>query len=338
MNTNTTINILILFVFISCSNEKIELEYESDMEKEFYTYYEKGSETPYSGKYISKAANDNVTIDFKNGKMDGEFIRLNNQEDTIEYNIYKNGRNLLEVDFLYEEGKLTRRNAIKDVKGSQEDEKVFNKVASLIMSNDFYELDNFLNPLFRGHYKSEFNNLTNQFGRLKNIEIKEIRKKTNSYKNREDIRAKMIFNYEDLQLNSSFLIVKEEDGGLNGQAFTRRPIPNELLPDNNIEEVIDILINKDVERFLTIKHLDSKYRREIEEYLNDFGVISSTYKFLETDFIIGERMVYLKKYLVDIDGEKQILTLKYNVISNNVLDLRLFYISPYRREFKVLHF
>ena len=339
MNIRAIIKILIPILFLSCSNEKINLEYESlGMGKEYYTYYEKGSDTPYSGKYISEGKNDIVSIDFKNGKMDGEFIRLNNQEDTTDYIIYKSGRNLLQIDFLYEEGKLTWRNAIKDIKGSQEDEIVIDKVASLIMSNDFYELDNFINPLFRGLYKSEFNNLTNQFGRLKNIEIKETRKKTTPYKKREDIRAKMIFKYEDIQLNSSFLIVKGEDGGLKGQAFTRRPIPNELLPDNNIAEVIDILIKKDVERFLTIKHLDSKYREEIEDYLNDFGVISSTYKFLDTDFIIGERMVYLKNYLVEIDGEKQVLTLKYNAISKNVLDLRLFYLSPYRREFKVMHF
>ncbi len=340
MNIQSIIKVLILISFISCSNEKVKLEFESDKEKENYNYYEKGSDTPYTGKYVSKGENDIVTIDFKNGKIDGEFIRLNNQGDTTEYIKYKNGRTLLQIDYLYEDRKLTWRNEIKDVKGSQDDEKVINKVVSLIMSNDFYGLDDFLHPMsmFRGQYRKEFNNLSNQFGRLKNIEVTEIRKKINPYKKREDIRAKMIFHYEDIQLYSSFLIVKEEDGELKGQAFTRRPISIELLPDKKIDEVVDILINKDVDRFLTIKHLDSKHRKEIKEYLRDFGKISSTYKFLNTDFIIGEKMVYLTNYLVEINGEKQILTLKYNAISKNVLDLRLFYVSPYRRDFKVMHF
>ncbi len=332
------LKVLILISFISCSNEKVNLEFESDKEKENYTYYEKGSDTPYSGKYVSKGENDIVTIDFNNGKRDGEFLRLNNQGDTTEYIIYKDGRTLLQVDYLYEDGKLTWRNEIKDVKGSQDDEKVFNKVVNLIMSNDFYELDDFLNPLFRGQYRNELNNLSNQFGRLKNIEITEIRKKINPYKKREDIRAKMIFHYEDIQLHSSFLIVKEKGGELKGQAFTRRPILNELLPDNKIDEVVDILTKKDVDRFLTIKHIDTKHRKEIEEYLDNFGAISSTYKFLDTDFIVGERMVYLKNYLVEIDGEKQILTLKYSAISKNVLDLRLFYLSPFRIDFEVMYF
>jgi hypothetical protein len=340
MKLRATIQIMILSFFCSCANEKgnIRLEMVTDMEKEFYTYYEKGSDTPFTGKYVSQGNNDVVTIDFKNGKMDGEFIRLNNQGDTTENIQYEKGRNIFEVNSTYKEGKLIERRIIEDFNGTTEDEQIFDKVKDLLLTSNYYELDKFLNPLFGSSYKYEFENLRNQFGNLKLVEILQINKKIYPHDNSEHMRAKMKFIFEDIELSSKFLIVKEVNGNLKGQAFTHRPIPKELLPDNKIDEVFDILIKKDVDRFLIMKHLDSKHKKEIEEYLDDFGKTSSTYEFLNTDFIIGERMVYLKNYLVEIDGEKQILTLKYNVISKNVLDLRLFYLSPYRRDFKVMHF
>jgi hypothetical protein len=147
----------------------------------------------------------------------------------------------------------------------------------------------------------------------------------------------MVFTYEDIQLNSIFLIVKESNGRLKGQACTLRPIDYELLPDKKIDEVIDILTKKDVDRFLAIKHIDESYRKEVEDYLKDFGEISSTYIFLDTDLRLGGHMAYLKDYLVKIDGVEHILTLRYNVISKDELDLRLFYVSPYRKPFEVMH-
>jgi antitoxin component YwqK of YwqJK toxin-antitoxin module len=316
----------------------VQLEMETEMEKEYYTFFEKDSDTPYSGKYISESTNDIVTIDFKNGKKDGEFIRLNNQGDTTEFIKYKNGRNISEINSTFKEGKLIEQEVIKNIKGSSEDKQIFDKVKDLLISSNYYELDDFLNPLFGNSYKSKFNNLKNQFGNLKSIEIDEITKKLYPYNSSEHMRAKIKFNFEDIQLNSTFLIVKEIDGKLKGQAFTHRPIARELLPDSKIDEVIDILIKKDVDRFLSIKHIDEKHRKEIDDYLNDFGKISSDYKFLNTEFLIGEIMVYLKNYLVEIDGEKQILTLKYNATSKNTLDLRLFYLSPHRRPFEVMHY
>lgn len=338
MNIQSIIKILILISFISCNNETVKLEFVSDKDKGEYLYCEKGSDTPFSGKFISKGSNDLVTIDFKEGKVDGEFIRLNNQGDTTEYIKYEKGRNIFEVNSTYKEGKLIERRIIEDFTGTTEDEQIFDKVKDLLLTSNYYELDKFLNPLFGSSYRYEFENLRNQFGNLKSIDILQINKKIYLHNNSEHMRAKMKFIFDDIELSSKFLIVKEINGGLKGQAFTHRPIPKELLPDNKIDEVVDILIKKDVGRFLIMKHLDSKYKKEIEEYLDDFGKISSTYEFLNTDFIIGERMVYLKNYLVEIDGAKQILTLKYNVISKNVLDLRLFYLSPYRRDFKVMHF
>lgn len=338
MNFQLIIKILILISFVSCSNEKVKLEFESKKEKENYVYYEKGSDTPYSGKFVSKGKNDIVTIDFKNGKMDGEFIRLNSQGDTTEYINYKNGRNILEANATYKNGKLIKREIIKDIQSSSKDKEIFDRVKNLLITSNYQELDNFLNPLFRSSYKYEFENLRNQFGNLKSIEISKITKKVYPYDKSEHMRAKMKINFEDIQLSSTFSIIKENDGKLIGQAFAHGPIPTELLPDNKIEEVIEILTKKDVERFLSIKHLDSKYRKKIKEYLRGFGEISPTYKFLNTDFIIGQKMVYLKNYLVEIDDKKQILTLKYNAISKDMLDLRLFYLSSYRRDFEVMHF
>ena len=264
MKLRATIQILILSFLCSCANEKgnIRLEMETDMDKEFYTYYKKGSDTPFSGEYISQGDNDVVTIDFKNGKMDGEFIRLNNQGDTTEYIKYEKGKNVFEVNSTYKEGELIERRIIEDINGSTEDEEIFDRVKDLLITSNYYELDKFLNPLFGNSYKYEFENLRNQFGKLKSIEIYQISKKIYPHDNSEHMRAKMKFTFEDIELSSKFLIVKEVNGKLKGQAFTHRPIPTELLPDNKIDEVVDILTNKDVDRFLTIKHLDSKHKKK----------------------------------------------------------------------------
>ena len=335
MRTTTTILLLILVIFVSCSHENVKLDVQWGMDKEDYTYYKAGTDILYSGEYTRSTEYDKVTIDFKEGKIDGDFVRSNKDGDTMQYIKYKNGHRKFEIDFQYEGSKVIYRNEVKHVKGSQEDKKIFEKVISLIFSKEYRKMDDYLNPLFQGHYETQFNNYTKHFGSLKSIEIIDIRKEIYPFQKREDVRAKMLFNYEDIQLNTKFLIVKKQDGELTGQAFTRRPLPFELLPDKKIEEVIDILIKKDVDRFLSIKHLDSKHREEVEDLLSDFGEIASTYTFLNTKPFLNGPMVYLKSYLVEIDGEKQVLTLKYNVVSKDELDLRLFYFTEYRRPFVV---
>jgi hypothetical protein len=329
---------IILFLFTSCGYQgtNVSIEQETGWQKRYDTYYEVGSETPYSGIYISKSKNDNVTVQFKNGKMDGDFLRLNNNGDTTEYRLYKNGHKTIQIDFGYKNGQRQWRETNNEKKVTINDEQIFEKVKSLILLNDYDNLQSFLNSY--NTYKTEFRILTSQFGRLNSIEIIEITNVFDSYNKREDLRAQMIFSYEDIKLRTSLLIIKDSTGNLRGQGFGIKPVSNELIPDNKITEVIDILKHKDVDRFLSIKHIDEKHRLEIKEYLNDFGTISSTYQFLNTDFLLGAEMIYLKNYLVDIDGKKQILTLRYTAITKNNLDLRLFYITPQRRPFEVMHF
>jgi hypothetical protein len=302
--------ILILALIISCSNlnhseeVNVVLEKETGWLREYNTYFKAGSEVPYTGKFISISSNGSVTIDFKNGKMDGNFVRLNEEGDTTEYMKYENGRKAFHLNIQYEDGNVIHRRRRITAAGSTDDEKIFNKVKAYMLSNDHEALDRFLNPLYS--YKPQLNSLAEQFGHLNSIKIIEIVNEFDTDNKREDIRAKMILKYEDIQLYVSFLIVK--DIKLKGQAIKYKPVKHELISDNKVVEILDNIDNT-----------------------------SSHYKFLNTRIWPDNNMIYIKNYLIEVDEKKMILELWYRKNDKDQMKFKAYHVNPKREKFEGMY-
>jgi hypothetical protein len=336
MKISNSLFILVLLVSCNGDNDNVNLEMEYGWNKGLDIYYEIGSDTPYTGKFVRKSIYNTVTIDFKNGKMDGDFVRLNNKLDTTEYRIYKNGGITYQLDVQYTDDEVVHRGTHKLTAGSIEDERIFEQAIASINSNDFDELDKILG--YSNRYEAELNSLTNQFGQLVSVEIIEITNTFNSYQKREDLGAQMIFNYKDIQLRTSLRIVRDSSSNIEGHSIGIKPVPTDLIVDTKIDEVINILTTKDIDKCIAIRGLgaDYEHKAELVDYLDTIGKISSDYKFLETIVWPGDKMIFIKNYLVEIDGDKKLLALWYKEDSKNTLSFNIFHISPYRHPIQIL--
>ena len=309
-----TLSIFVLLLFISCSSqgdkhdENVLLESESGWQKEFNTYYEIGSDSPYTGQFVCNSLYNKVTIDFKNGKMDGDFVRLNLEGDTTEYMTYNNGRKTYQLNLQYEEGKVIYRETQIVTAGSMEDKQLFDKISTYMVAGDYAELDNYLNST--GRCEAQLNSLTKQFGSLNSIEITEIINEFVSRNKREEITARMLLKYEGIQLNVSFLVVKDRSGKIDGNGIAFKPVQNELIPD---KKIVDILAG-----------LDNA---------------SSNFTFLNTKVWPEQDidMIYIQNYLIEKDGKKQIMNIWYKSDSNNKMMFNTYHITPQKRAFEGMH-
>lgn len=308
----TIVSILILTLINSCSSQELQheenvpLEYESGWQREFNTYYEVGSDKPYTGEFVCYYSKGKVIIDFREGKMDGDFVRFNTDGDTTEYIRYNNGRLKYRLEFQYDNGNVIHRGEHIVTKGSVDDKQIFDKVSNLMVSGDYKSLNNFLNTF--GDYKSELNSLKQHFGNLNSIEIIEIENQYDSYNERADIRAKMILKYDDIQLRINFLVVKYDTGELKGQGISYKPVTQELIKDEKVPEI-----------------------------LAELDVAPTGYEYLDTDVWPDENMIFIKNYLVEIEGKKQVLNIWYMNDSNNKMAFNIFHITPHRRAFQGMH-
>jgi hypothetical protein len=300
----------ILLLIISCSNQKLDhnnnvsLERESGWQKEYNTYYKIGSNKPYTGQYICNSENDKVIIDFNNGKMDGDFVRLNLEGDTTEYIKYDKGRKTFQLELQYKEGKIIHRGTHTVTSGSEEDIQLFDNVITHMTSGNYTLLDEYLNR----NYQEELNSLTKQFGSLNSIEIIEIINEFDAYNKRADIRARMLLKYEDIQLIISFLVIKYETGKIKGQGISYKPVQKELIPDKKIVEIIANINN-----------------------------CSSNYKFLNTTVWPGKQMIYIKRYLIEVNEKMNHLELWYMESPEDGLTFNIYHLNPAREAFEGMH-
>lgn len=286
----------------SCGNQgsNVNLEVESCMGYDD-VYYEVGSNTPYTGLYTRESPEESVKVDLVNGKMHGERVVFNAEGDTSEYCLFKKGHQTYRLNIEYEGGKVRARNSRKEVDLSVEDKLVFEKAKALIVSEDYLELMDLCGYAYWHQTEQILNQLRIQFGNIDSIEIISTAKDVNSYNKWEAMNAEVIFYFKDFKLRASFSLINDERGNFKGLLINFEPISEDLMPEGRVDRIVKGISNA-----------------------------SPKFKFLSMKFMGGEKMWVVKNYLIEVDNEKQVLSIDYFVVSKGKLEYYNYERSPYR--------
>ena len=321
--------------FQSTEKNSVDLYQQYSADGGYNVFYEKDSETPYSGKLVSESKTDKVLINFKNGKMDGAFIRLKSNGDTLELRKYSQGAELYSIHYKYEDGELVERKKSEKEKGDSQDFEIFTTALNLIRNKQFNELDEYLNPL-SSSYESTFLKLESLFGSLQDFKVKEINKEYVERQNSEHLSAKIDLNFQDKFFEVGFLIV-EYPKKLKGQAFSLPSFDYELIKDNNVAQIINSLNNKDVDQIIEITRFTEQHREILLEDFEKIDKISGNPKFLNCHFAFLNETLLMKDYLVTVGDERQVLALTYKIDENHGIELMKCRLLPYRKPYMVMH-
>lgn len=327
-------SILIIYglLFISCKSqtENVELYYKYSIDTPIEVFNKKTNK-PFSGKFISTSNIDKVVIEFEDGKMNGKYLRAFLDGDTIEYSKYKNGIKLSSLDYIYDNGKLDYKELIENRDGDETDRKLFIKACNLIVNNNTNEVYDLLN----NEYSDTFEKLKYLFGKLKGFELKNVVKKYYKYNQSEHIVGDINLIFDKKQLNSTFLIIRYPDK-IKGQGFGFPKLEYKLEKNQIEKEIIESINKKDIDKFISLTQYDESYKNVFDEKFKEINKISTDSKFLNTHFDYYNRLLLVQDYLVLVDNEKQVLSLIYE-IGKNSLDLVSIKFSNYYKDFNVLH-
>ena len=75
----------------------------------------------------------------------------------------------------------------------------------------------------------------------------------------------------------------------------------------------------------------------MHEILAELDVATTGYEYLDTGVWPDENMIFIKNFLVEIEGKKQVLNIWYMSDSNNKMAFNIFHITPHRRAFQGMH-
>lgn len=335
------IPIILSVVFLtSCHSQgsdenNVDLYQQYSADQGYIDFYEKDSKTPYTGQLISESKTDNVLINFHNGKMNGSFLRLNSNGDTLEIRKYDFGKELYSINYKYDNGKIVERKESKKENGDNQDFEIFTNSLNLIQTKQFSELDDYLNPL-HSSYESTFIKLESLFGKLEKFEIKTISKEYYDYNKSEHLRAQINLHFKDKDLEVGFLIV-EEPKELTGQGFSFPSLDYELIKDDLIFKIISGLNNNDVDEIIKMTQFTEQHKEVLQKDFEKIGEISSTPEFLNCHFGFFNETLLIKDYLVTVGDEQQVLALTYKIDENNRIELLQFKFLPYRKPYMVMH-
>lgn len=330
-------NLLVISLIIqSCNSQTVNVElYQIYSPINEVKVYEQKSLKPYTGKFVSTSKTDKVEIDFKDGKINGNYLRTFSNGDTIKYSNYKDGLEVSSLDFIYDNRKLDYKELIKNEPGDSQDFKLFIKTCDFIINEKFNELYSFLNPLHRS-YEETFQKLEYLFGPLKNCEIKEVQKKFYRYNESVHITAKINFEFKKRNLEASFKII-EEPFEITGQAFQFPVFDFEFDKNAIVNQIIKIFNNKDTNKFIALTSYTPNHEEQVKTFLNQTGEISSDYEFLNSHFSFYNETLLIQDYLVEINNEKTVMSLIFEIKDENKLELININLLPYYREYSVPH-
>lgn len=332
--------ILSVVFLASCHSQAIDensvdLYQQYSADEGYSDFYEKDSKTPYTGQLISESKTDQVLINFKNGKMNGSFLRLNSNGDTLELRKYDFGTELYSISYKYDNGKMVERKKSKKENGDTQDFEIFTKSLNLIKTKQFSELDDYLNPLHSG-YESTFLKLESLFGKLEKFEIKKISKEYYDYNKSEHLRAEIHLHFKEKSLEVGFLIV-EKPNEISGQGFSFPSLGYELIKDDLIFKLINSLNNYDVDEIIKMTQFTEQHKEVLQKDFDKIGEISSAAEFLNCHFEFFNETLLMKDYLVTVGSEQQVLALTYKIDENNGIELMQFKFLPYRKPYSVMH-
>ncbi len=323
---------LSLLLFDSCNSQtaNVDLYYKYSFNSPIKVFNKK-TKKPYSGEFVSISNNDKVRIEFKDGKMDGTYLRTFIDGDTLEYKKYENGIKLLSLDFIYHNGKLDYKELIKDQNGNNADIKLFIESCNLLVNNNFNELDNLLD----NDYSETFKKLKYLFGPLQSFKLNNVTKKYYRYNKSEHITGDITFYFSKKDLNLAFLIVMTPQK-IKGQGFIYPTLDYEIEKSQIDRKVIKSINEKNIDEFISLTQYSDSHKTFFKKKFEKIGEISKDSRFLNTHFDYFNRLLLVQDYLVVIDNEKQVLSLIYDINKNNLnlIDIKF---SNYHKDFNVLH-
>lgn len=332
--------VLLVFMFAGCnaqSTEKntVDLYRQYSADKGYHVFYRKDADTPYSGRLVSESGTDKVIVNFRNGKMDGFFLRLNSSGDTLELRKYNQGAEIYTINYQYKDGKLVERKKHEKESGDKQDFEIFSKALNLIKHKQFNELDNYLNPLHAG-YENTFLKLESLFGTLQDFKIKAISKAYIEHQNAEHLSAEIELSFQNKNIEAGFLIVEYPDE-LKGEGFSFPSFDYALIKDDKAAGIINSLNNNDVDALIKMTQFTEQHREKILKNFEQIDEISGPPVFLNSHFDFFNEIRLIKDYLVTVGQEKQVLALTYKINKKNSIALMQFRFLPYRKPYMVMH-
>ncbi|MBI1305738.1 MAG: hypothetical protein GC181_03880 [Bacteroidetes bacterium] len=296
-----------------------------------YLYYEKNSETPFSGILISKTKRDKIFIEFRDGKLHGNYVILNSKNDTLQITKFDEGLAMYTVDYTYDTGKPVKRIKNKKLKGSQQDYEIFGKALRYVQDKKFNELNAFLNPL-HSDYETTFTKLGSIFGILDSFQIKEIINEKIEVQNCTYMLATIELYYKKEHFTSEFLIKKFERS-IRGEGFIFKAFVDDLIPDTSINDIMSALQNQDLKTL--IQYAGRDYG--VENKINNIQTVDSSFVFIDCALGFMNEIQLIKHYLININGEDQLLALSYKILDGGNLQFQGLGIHSFRTKYIVKH-
>jgi len=235
---------VILFLFASCfgvsNNPKTtshDLIYHNNTKYHKPLYFEKGTNIPFTGTYSSLSDYNQVTVEFTDGLMDGDFVRLNLQGDTVEHYRYEAGEQTYGLSFQRNVDGTGVTRAVEVIQPTkQEDLELYEKVGELLLAKDYSGLEGFLQPetfvkafdpdLY--NYQKHLATYTQLFGPLQNVSVKEAFNTYHVLEDDEHLKGILELEFEGKTLEAILYVYRNNAGGINGKALYIQHIEEDI--------------------------------------------------------------------------------------------------------------
>ncbi len=325
------VTFLIYITSISCKTEQERIEY-TDIEMEYYKFYKKNSNKPFSGIITANLPKASIEFEVKNGVKNGHEIIIEKSGDTISYCHYEKGKKI--ITRAYSEGERLYTANFKTTKiRDNSNREVIQDIKKYIQNKDYKNLDMIAikgtKQMFGEKFWRNFFTIQDKtIGQVVKVKINNSAEYTNS-NNDTIVKVGFLLKFDNTNTD---LNIRVTNDSISGLTFPTYDI--DIIPINILNNVFDKLKNQNIMELFP-KDISDTQIEKINSDMKKLGKLQDTYEFKQhfvNQPVNGIHIIssdYIIQYLNQDGIIKYVLTINVSM-KNEKLIHQGFNIKPLR--------